>query len=127
MKRAFSHVLVLLVSTLCVNRAQKPNIILIYTDDVGYGDVGCYEGSKTPTPHIDRLAKEGLKFTDAHCSAATCTPSRFAMLTGQYAFRQKGTGIASGNAGPGGKATTRWCRSRGGRRRRGSPPPRRRN
>jgi len=79
--------------------AVRPNILLIYTDDVGYGDVGCYEGSKTPTPNIDRLAKEGIKFTDAHCSAATCTPSRFAMLTGQYAFRQKGTGIASGDAG----------------------------
>jgi arylsulfatase A-like enzyme len=80
-------------------RAGRPNILLIYTDDVGYGDVGCYEGSKTPTPNIDRIAKEGLKFTDAHCSAATCTPSRFALLTGQYAFRQKGTGIASGDAG----------------------------
>ena len=76
-----------------------PNILLIYTDDVGYGDVGCYEGSTTPTPHIDRLAREGLLFTDAHCSAATCTPSRFALLTGQYAFRQAGTGVASGNAG----------------------------
>ncbi|MEM9480136.1 MAG: arylsulfatase [Verrucomicrobiota bacterium] len=79
--------------------AEKPNILLIYTDDVGYGDVGCYEGSKTPTPNIDRLAKEGIRFTDGHCSAATCTPSRFAMLTGQYAFRLKGTGIASGDAG----------------------------
>ncbi|NIP92251.1 MAG: arylsulfatase [Akkermansiaceae bacterium] len=79
--------------------AERPNILLVYTDDVGYGDVGCYEGSKTPTPNIDRLAREGIKFTDAHCSAATCTPSRFALLTGQYAFRQKGTGIASGNAG----------------------------
>ncbi|NNM31026.1 MAG: sulfatase-like hydrolase/transferase, partial [Akkermansiaceae bacterium] len=78
---------------------ERPNILLIYTDDVGYGDVGCYEGSKTPTPNIDRLAKEGIQFTDAHCSAATCTPSRFAMLTGQYAFRQKGTGIARGDAG----------------------------
>ncbi|MEM7307997.1 MAG: arylsulfatase [Planctomycetota bacterium] len=79
--------------------APPPNILLIYTDDVGYGDVGCYEGSRTPTPNIDRLAAEGIRFTDAHCSAATCTPSRFALLTGQYAFRQKGTGIASGDAG----------------------------
>lgn len=79
--------------------AAPPNILLIYTDDVGYGDVGCYEGSRTPTPNIDRLAAEGLRFTDAHCSAATCTPSRYALLTGQYAFRKKGTGIASGDAG----------------------------
>ena len=56
--------------------AAPPNVLLIYTDDVGFGDVGCYEGSRTPTPNIDRLAAEGLRFTDAHCSAATCTPSR---------------------------------------------------
>ena len=79
--------------------AAPPNVLLIYTDDVGYGDVGCYEGSRTPTPNIDRLADEGLRFTDAHCSAATCTPSRYALLTGQYAFRKKGTGIASGEPG----------------------------
>ena len=78
---------------------RPPNILLVYTDDVGYGDVGCYEGSRTPTPNIDRLATEGIRFTDAHCSAATCTPSRFALLTGEYAFRRKGTGIASGDAG----------------------------
>lgn len=79
--------------------SEKPNILLIYTDDVGFGDVGCYEGSKIRTPNIDRIGREGIRFTDAHCSAATCTPSRFAMLTGQYAFRQKGTGILSGDAG----------------------------
>ncbi len=79
--------------------AEKPNIVLIYTDDVGYADVGCYGAVGVKTPHVDRLAKEGLRFTDAHCSAATCTPSRFALLTGSYAFRQKGTGILSGNAG----------------------------
>ena len=79
--------------------ATRPNILLIYTDDVGYGDVGCYEGARVSTPNIDRLAREGLRFTDAHCSAATCTPSRFALLTGRYAFRKEGTGIASGDAG----------------------------
>lgn len=99
MKRALTPAFALLAGTLLAPAAEKPNIILIYTDDVGYGDVGCYEGSRTPTPNIDRLAREGLQFTDAHCSAATCTPSRFALLTGQYAFRQKGTGIASGDAG----------------------------
>jgi arylsulfatase A-like enzyme len=84
---------------LTAHAAEKPNIVLIYTDDVGYGDVSCYGAQGVETPHVDRLAREGLRFTDAHCSAATCTPSRFAMLTGSYAFRQKGTGILSGNAG----------------------------
>lgn len=78
--------------------AERPNIVLIYTDDVGYGDVSCNGQTSLLTPHIDRIAQEGLRHTDAHCSAATCTPSRFALLTGTYAFRQKGTGIARGNA-----------------------------
>lgn len=65
----------------------KPNIIIIYVDDLGYGDVGCYGARSVQTPNIDKLAKNGLKFTDAHCSAATCTPSRFSILTGSYAFR----------------------------------------
>ncbi|MCA9141997.1 MAG: arylsulfatase [Planctomycetaceae bacterium] len=79
--------------------AEKPNIVVIYTDDVGFADVGCYGAKGVATPNVDRIAKEGLRFTDAHCSAATCTPSRFALLTGSYAFRQKGTGVLSGNAG----------------------------
>ncbi|MBA3485068.1 MAG: arylsulfatase [Pirellulales bacterium] len=74
-----------------------PNIVLIYADDLGFGDVSCNGGS-IDTLHIDRLAREGLRFTDAHSSAATCTPSRLALLTGQYAFRQRGTGILPGDA-----------------------------
>ncbi len=70
--------------------AERPNIILIYADDVGYGDVSCNGQQTLRTPSIDSIAAEGIRFTDAHCSAATCTPSRFALLTGQYAFRQKG-------------------------------------
>ncbi len=66
---------------------KKPNIILIYVDDLGYGDLGCYGAQGIQTPHIDRLAKNGLLMTDAHCSAATCTPSRYSLLTGSYAFR----------------------------------------
>lgn len=91
----------LLLGLACLDMAlaaEKPNIVLIYTDDVGYGDVSCNGQSTLITTHIDRIAKEGLRLTDAHCSAATCTPSRFAMLTGMYAFRQKGTGIARGDA-----------------------------
>jgi arylsulfatase A-like enzyme len=77
--------------------AARPNIVLIYADDLGYGDIAC-NGGAIGTPNIDRLAREGLRFTDAHSSAATCTPSRFALLTGRYAFRQKGTGILPGDA-----------------------------
>jgi len=79
-------------------KSERPNIVLIYTDDVGFGDVSSNGQTTLPTPNIDSIAARGIRFTDAHCSAATCTPSRFAMLTGQYAFRQKGTGIAAGNA-----------------------------
>jgi arylsulfatase A-like enzyme len=76
---------------------ENPNILLIYTDDVGYGDIGCY-GSSVATPNIDRLAKDGIRFTRAHATSATCTPSRFSLLTGTYAWRKRGTGIAPGNA-----------------------------
>ena len=67
--------------------AAHPNIILIYTDDIGYGDVGCYGATKVRTPHIDRLAREGRRFTDAHSASAVCTPSRYALVTGEYPFR----------------------------------------
>ncbi len=67
--------------------ADRPNIIVIYTDDLGYGDVGCYGATKVKTPNIDRLAREGRRFTDAHSASAVCTPSRYALLTGEYPFR----------------------------------------
>ena len=78
--------------------AVRPNVVLIYADDVGYGDLSCYGATRVHTPNLDRLAAEGLRFTDAHSPAATCTPSRYAMLTGEYAWRKKGTGIARGDA-----------------------------
>src|SRR3954470_17232534 len=78
--------------------AEKPNIVLLYADDLGYGDVGCNGATRVQTPNIDRLAKEGLRFTDAHCGSSTCTPSRYAMLTGEYAWRKKGTGVLPGDA-----------------------------
>jgi arylsulfatase A-like enzyme len=67
--------------------ANHPNVVIIYGDDVGYADVGAYGSTLIPTPNIDRLAKDGLRFTDGHCSAATCTPSRFSLLTGVHGFR----------------------------------------
>ena len=76
----------------------QPNIVLIYADDLGYGDLGCYGATRVKTPHVDRLAAEGLRFTDAHSSAATCTPSRYSLLTGEYAWRKKGTGVLPGDA-----------------------------
>ena len=75
----------------------RPNIIVIMADDLGYGDVSCYGATALQTPNIDRLAAEGQRFTSGYCSASTCTPTRFSLLTGTYAFRQKGTGIASPN------------------------------
>jgi arylsulfatase A-like enzyme len=77
---------------------NKPNIVLIMTDDLGYGDVSSYGATAVQTPNIDRLAKAGLRFTDAHSSAATCTPSRYALLTGEYAWRKPGTGVLPGDA-----------------------------
>lgn len=76
----------------------KPNVIIIYTDDLGYGDVSCYGATKISTPNIDRLAATGIRFTNGHSSSASCTPSRYSMLTGGYAFRKEGTGIAPGDA-----------------------------
>ncbi len=69
--------------------AQKPNIVFIYIDDLGYGDVSCYGAADVKTPNVDKLAANGIRFTDAHCGAATCTPSRFSLLTGIYAFRNQ--------------------------------------
>lgn len=68
---------------------KKPNIIIIYADDLGYGDLSCYGAGAVQTPHIDSLAAEGLRFTNAYAEASTCTPSRYAMLTGRYAFRNE--------------------------------------
>ena len=82
----------------CAEMARAPNIVLIYADDLGYGDLSCYGAKRVETPQVDRLAREGLRFTDAHAPSATCTPSRYAMLTGQYAWRKKGTGILPGDA-----------------------------
>jgi arylsulfatase A-like enzyme len=78
--------------------SSTPNIVLIYADDIGFGDLGCYGATAVQTPNVDRLAKEGLKFTNAYATSATCTPSRYSLLTGQYAWRKKGTGILAGDA-----------------------------
>src|SRR5438046_1125858 len=99
MRRPFALVLQALALACAPALAQeRPNIILIYTDDLGYGDVSSYGATALKTPNIDRLAKEGVRFTDGHSAAATCTPSRYALLTGEYAWRRPGTSILPGNA-----------------------------
>jgi arylsulfatase A-like enzyme len=78
--------------------ARKPNIIILYADDLGYGDLSCY-GSKTiKTPNIDKLAARGTRFINGHSPSATCTPSRYALLTGDYAWRASGVQILPGDA-----------------------------
>ena len=73
---------------------QPPNVVLIFADDLGYGDLGCYGATKVQTPNIDKLAAEGRRFTDAHSVSAVCTPSRYALLTGQYpALAHGGKGV----------------------------------
>lgn len=91
MKTPIAFIVALLLIPLArTNAAERsqPNIVLIFADDLGYGDVGCYGATKVQTPNIDRLAKEGRRFTDAHSASAVCTPSRYALLTGEYPFRK---------------------------------------
>lgn len=75
-----------------------PNIILIYADDLGYGDLGCYGATAIDTPNLDRLAAGGIRFTSAYATSSTCTPSRYSLLTGEYAFRNREAVILPGNA-----------------------------
>lgn len=77
---------------------QKPNVVFIYSDDLGYGDLSCYGATKIKTPNLDKLAKQGIRFTKAYATSATCTPSRYALMTGQYPWRKSGTGILPGDA-----------------------------
>lgn len=80
------------------NSHKIPNIIIINADDLGYGDVSCNGAKYISTPNVDKVASEGLRFTNFHATSATCTPSRFSLLTGTYAWRVPGTAIAPGDA-----------------------------
>ena len=90
-KFLFALVAVLPLSSLAAATDSKPNVVIIYADDLGYGDVQCYnpERGKIPTPHIDGLALEGMRFTDAHSSSGVCSPSRYTLLTGRYHWRSR--------------------------------------
>jgi arylsulfatase A-like enzyme len=95
--RAFLLSLALAATAAAADR--PPNVVLILADDIGYGDLGCYGATKVKTPNLDCLAQQGLRFTDAHAPAAVCTPTRYALLTGQYAWRHPpGSRILSGVA-----------------------------
>ncbi len=98
------HLFILLLLLHChpAGAAERPNIVLILADDLGYGDVGCYNPqSKVPTPNLDRLAREGMRFTDAHAASTVCTPSRYSIMTGRMCFRTgyRG-GVFTGVGGP---------------------------
>ena len=92
-----SVVVVLLAALAPLLAAEKPNVIVIMADDLGYGDISANGATALKTPNIDRLAAEGLRFTSGYCTASTCTPTRYSFLTGNYAFRRKGTGVAPPN------------------------------
>ena len=77
---------------------KKPNIIIIYTDDLGYGDISANGATEIKTPNIDVLANEGVRFTNGYASSATCTPSRYALLTGVYPWKNKSAKILPGTA-----------------------------
>ena len=78
------------VQSIQVKAQEKPNVVFILVDDLGYGDIGCYGATKLKTPNIDKLASEGRMFTDAHSASAVCSPSRYAIITGQYPYLAEG-------------------------------------
>lgn len=97
-RRRFLAALASAPAVLRAAQQRPPNIVLIYADDLGYGDISANGARRIRTPHIDRLAQEGVRFTHAHSPSATCTPSRYALLTGEYAWRRPGTGVLPGDA-----------------------------
>ncbi len=82
-----------------VENREQPNVLVILADDLGYGDLECYGAKNVSTPNVNKLAQQGIKFTNTHAVAATSTPSRYSLLTGEYAWRRPGTDVAPGNAG----------------------------
>lgn len=108
MLKNFVLVVTMLAPAFCQAKAPKtaktaapsrPNVILILADDLGYGDLQPYGATRVQTPNVNRLASEGTKFTNMHAVASTSTPSRYALLTGEYSWRRPDTGVAPGNAG----------------------------
>ncbi|MEY3053217.1 MAG: hypothetical protein RLY31_3002 [Bacteroidota bacterium] len=99
MKHLLTIIWLALLATGCAEKeTSRPNIILLYLDDLGYGDVGAYGDGPTITPQMDRLAAGGLRFTRGYAAAATCTPSRYALLTGRYPWRNRDARVLPGTA-----------------------------
>lgn len=98
MKKYIQLFIALLLITVGLNAQNRPNVILIYADDLGYGDVGVYGAKEIATPNLDRLAKQGIYFTNGHSTSSTCTPSRYALMVGTYPWRKTGTGVLPGDA-----------------------------
>ena len=104
MNKPALHLMLALAAAAACPAATTPQvkppkaIVMIYADDLGYGDVGCYGAKGIPTPSIDKLAKQGVRFTDAYSTTSVCTPSRYALFTGEYPWRKEGTGILPGDA-----------------------------
>jgi arylsulfatase A len=97
----FLPVICVLALSLSAKGAERPNIIIIYADDVGYGDIGSYGATAIDTPNIDALARKGIRFTAGYATSSTCTPSRYSLLTGLYLFRNQRAGqslVLPGNA-----------------------------
>ena len=77
---------------------SRPNVVMIYADDLGFGDLECYGAIGVKTPNVNRLSDNGVRFTNAHTVASTSTPSRYSLLTGEYPWRKSGTDVAAGDA-----------------------------
>lgn len=88
----------LMASSPDVSQRSLPNVIIIYADDLGYGDLECYGAKNVLTPAVNGLASDGILFNNAYAVAATSTPSRYSLLTGEYAWRKEGTDVAAGDA-----------------------------
>ena len=94
----FVTLLIISCNTSLNKDEKKPNIIIIYTDDLGYGDVSAYKKGTLKTPNIDKLANEGIRFNYGYASSATCSPSRYALLTGNYPWRKDGLRVITGGS-----------------------------
>lgn len=97
-KSILSLLAIPILPVIAANNTSKPNIVIIYLDDLGYGDISCYGTGKINTPNIDALAKNGVRFTNGYATSATSTPSRYGLLTGVYPWRNKDAKILPGSA-----------------------------
>ncbi|MDE7452027.1 MAG: arylsulfatase [Paramuribaculum sp.] len=98
-KRILTLVLASFMLSAAKSADRLPNVVMIVADDLGYGDLECYGAKNVSTPAVNKLAQSGIRFTDVHAVAATSTPSRYSLLTGEYPWRRPGTDVAPGNAG----------------------------